>query len=64
MSEGARTGGREQPGGMRFQDANTTPREPTLAERKAREQAEKRRAEEQRLSEEEPGASARSRSAS
>jgi hypothetical protein len=36
---------------MRFQDENTTPREPTLAERKAREQAEKRRAEEERLAE-------------
>lgn len=49
MSEGP--GPEEQPGGMRFQDENTTPREPTLAERKAREQAEKRRAEEERLTE-------------
>ncbi|MGI5126695.1 hypothetical protein ACQEVB_07740 [Pseudonocardia sp. CA-107938] len=37
----------QRPGSMRFQDENTTPREPTLAERKAREQAEKRAAEEQ-----------------
>lgn len=39
-----------EPGGagrMRFQDENTTPREPTLAERKARERA-MRRAEEER----------------
>lgn len=42
-----------EPGGMRFQDENAVPREPTLAERKAREQAERRRAEEQRLTESE-----------
>jgi hypothetical protein len=38
-------GERPSPGRMRFQDENTTPREPTLAERRAREQA-ARRAEE------------------
>lgn len=36
-------------GTMRFQDGSTTPREPTLAERKAREQAERRRQEADRL---------------
>lgn len=37
----------QSPGGrMRFQDESTTPREPTLAERKAREQAERRSSEE------------------
>ena len=41
-----------EPGRMTFQDESTTPREPTLAERKAREQLEKRRAEEQRLADE------------
>lgn len=38
-------------GRMRFQDENTTPREPTLAERKARERAERRRLEEERQNE-------------
>src|SRR3954463_2897193 len=42
VSEGPGPEPEQQPGGMRFQDENTTPREPTLAERKAREQAEKR----------------------
>jgi hypothetical protein len=42
-------------GSMRFQDESTTPREPTLAERKAREQAERRKREEEerRIAEEE-----------
>jgi hypothetical protein len=35
-------------GSMRFQDGTTTPREPTLAERKAREQAERRQADAER----------------
>lgn len=35
-------------GSMRFQDETTTPREPTLAERRAREQAERRRQDEER----------------
>ncbi|MDT7707867.1 MAG: hypothetical protein QOG20_3474 [Pseudonocardiales bacterium] len=34
---------RHPQGSMRFQDENTTPREPTLAEKKAREQVERRR---------------------
>lgn len=38
-------GDRPEPGGMRFQDGSTTPREPTLAERKAREQAIRRQQE-------------------
>ncbi len=33
---------RPEPGSMRFQDGSTTPREPTLAERRAREQAQRR----------------------
>jgi hypothetical protein len=33
---------RPAPGSMRFQDGSTTPREPTLAERRAREQAQRR----------------------
>jgi hypothetical protein len=37
-----------RPGRMRFQDETTTPREPTLAERRAREQAARRKAEEER----------------
>lgn len=42
---------RPSSGRMRFQDGSTTPREPTLAERRAREQAERRaeEAEQQRL---------------
>jgi hypothetical protein len=35
---------RPEPGSMRFQDGSTTPREPTLAERRAREQAQRRQA--------------------
>jgi hypothetical protein len=34
---------RPEPGSMRFQDGSTTPREPTLAEKRAREQALRRR---------------------
>ena len=47
--------GRPEPGSMRFQDASTTPREPTLAERRAREQALRRQvaAERQALDDEE-----------
>jgi hypothetical protein len=41
-------GGRHARGAMRFQDESTTPREPTLAEKKAREQAERRREEAER----------------
>ncbi len=33
---------RPEPGGMRFQDGSTTPREPSLAERRARDQARRR----------------------
>ncbi|WP_300013364.1 hypothetical protein [Pseudonocardia sp.] len=33
---------RPEPGSMRFQDGSTTPREPTLAQRRAREQARRR----------------------
>ncbi len=33
---------RPEPGSMRFQDGSTTPREPTLAEKRAREQAQRR----------------------
>jgi hypothetical protein len=40
-------------GRMRFQDETTTPREPTLAERRAREQARKRAEEAERAAEEE-----------
>ena len=39
---------RPLPGRMRFQDETTAPREPTLAERRAREQAARREAEEER----------------
>lgn len=39
---------RSRPGGMRFQDGSTTPREPTLAERRARDQAQRRREESER----------------
>jgi hypothetical protein len=41
----------DEPGRMRFQDESTTPREPTLAERRARERAERREweAEKQRI---------------
>ena len=53
VSEGPGPEPEQRPGGMRFQDENTTPREPTLAERKAREQAERRAAEEQQRTEEE-----------
>lgn len=53
MSEGPEPEPDQRPGGMRFQDENTTPREPTLAERKAREQAQKRAAEEQQRTDEE-----------
>ncbi|MCE3550346.1 hypothetical protein LWC33_02590 [Pseudonocardia sp. RS11V-5] len=42
-------------GRMTEQDASTTPREPTLAEKRAREQGARRRAEEARLAEEEAG---------
>ena len=38
-------GEQPEPGRMRFQDETTTPREPTLAERRAREQARRRAAE-------------------
>ncbi len=37
-----------EPGSMRFQDGSTTPREPSLAERRAREQALRREAEAER----------------
>jgi hypothetical protein len=40
---------------MRFQDETTTPREPTLAERRAREQARRRAEEAERAAEEEAG---------
>jgi hypothetical protein len=46
--EGAPEEERPRPGRMRFQDESTTPREPTLAERRAREQAARRKAEEER----------------
>lgn len=54
---------RPEPGSMRFQDGSTTPREPTLAERRAREQAERRReaAERQAAEDEARGKTKRSR---
>ncbi|QJY45635.1 hypothetical protein [Pseudonocardia broussonetiae] len=54
---------RPEPGSMRFQDGSTTPREPTLAERRAREQAERRReaAERQAAEDEARGKKKRSR---
>lgn len=48
-------------GRMRFQDETTTPREPTLAERRAREIAERRAEEAERLEAEEQEQSARKR---
>jgi hypothetical protein len=48
-------------GGMRFQDGSTTPREPSLAERRAREQALRRQAEAERRAAEEAESSARTR---
>jgi hypothetical protein len=42
---------RSDPGRMRFQDETTTPREPTLAERRAREQARRRAEEAERAAE-------------
>jgi hypothetical protein len=48
-------------GRMRFQDETTTPREPTLAERRAREIAERRAEEAERLEAEEQERSARKR---
>jgi len=48
-------------GRMRFQDETTTPREPTLAERRAREVAARRAEEAQRLEDEERERSARKR---
>ena len=50
-------------GGIRQQDENTTPREPTLAERRARERAERRRREEeeQRVADEAAGRKKRKR---
>lgn len=44
---------RDTPGGMRFQDGSTTPREPSLAERRAREQALRREEDARRHAEEE-----------
>lgn len=44
---------RDTPGGMRFQDGSTTPREPTLAERRAREQALRREEDARRVAEQE-----------
>lgn len=43
---------RDGPGGMRFQDGSTTPREPTLAERRARERALRREDDARREAEE------------
>ncbi len=48
-------------GRMRFQDETTTPREPTLAERRAREQARKRAEEAERAAEEAEGRKKRTR---
>jgi hypothetical protein len=67
--EGARVAGSddgenaEQPtsGRMRFQDESTTPREPTLAERRAREQARRRAEEAEQAAEEEEGRRKRKR---
>lgn len=50
---GAEPGGQPPTGRMRFQDGSTTPREPTLAERRAREQAERREREAERREAEE-----------
>lgn len=54
---------RPEPGSMRFQDGSTTPREPTLAERRAREQAQRRQeaAERQAVEDEERGKRKRKR---
>lgn len=54
---------RPEPGSMRFQDGSTTPREPTLAERRAREQAQRRQeaAERQAVEDEERGKKKRKR---
>ena len=53
--------GGHEPGRMRFQDGSTTPREPSLAERRAREQALRRRAEAEREQAERSERSARTR---
>lgn len=49
------------PGSMRFQDGSTTPREPTLAERRAREQAGRREVEAAREASESQARSKRTR---
>jgi hypothetical protein len=43
-ADGTGTDGEREPGRMRFQDGSTTPREPSLAERRAREQVLRRQA--------------------
>ncbi len=59
---GAAGDDRPAPGNMRFQDGSTTPREPTLGERKARERVTRRRQEEaDRLQEQADERSARQR---
>jgi hypothetical protein len=59
--DGAPTPEESARGRMRFQDETTTPREPTLAERRAREVAERRAAEAERQEAEERERSARKR---
>lgn len=51
----------DEPGGMRFQDGSTSPREPSLAERRAREQALRRREAAERQAEEDAAHAQRSR---
>ena len=61
MSDERERDDERRPGGMRFQDGSTTPREPSLGERRAREQALRRQAEAERQEAETAERSARSR---
>ena len=61
MSDERERDDERRPGGMRFQDGSTTPREPSLAERRAREQALRRQAEAERQEAETAERSAKSR---
>ncbi len=61
MADEQQDDGAPPQGSMRFQDETTTPREPTLAERKAREQAERRQADTERQAAEDAERSRRKR---
>ena len=61
MSDERERDDERRPGGMRFQDGSTTPREPSLAERRAREQALRRQAEAERQEAETAERSAKTR---